>query len=188
VRWLSAIPNSIWVLVGLGLVLAVSAIFGGLNDAEVAEETRPVVPAGEAIETEQFTLVVESARLSDVAPDYSFEPEDGNVYLIVEAVVTNKWTETNTTFADVLQLDWIDEPVTSRTARTLDGSTAAQANPHLPIGVTWVWEVPEDDVEPGATVRVTALAKSFMADGDVTYGSYWFDPVPVAYVDLEVSG
>lgn len=186
VRWLAAVPTSIWFLVGLGIILGVSALFGGLDDADLSARQPPVVAAGEEIVRDEFTTTVHSARLTDVTPGYSFEPEEGFTYLVVEATVTNNGLVTTISFSDLLAIDSLEEPVATRIVRLIDNSTLPQANPGVPTEIAFVWEVPEDAVAPGDTVRLTVNAKTFTRDGDVTFGSYWSDPQPSAYVELEV--
>lgn len=185
-RWLGSIPTSIWFIVGAAVILGVSALFGGLDEADLSSRQPPVVPAGEEIVRDELTTIVHSAYVGDVAPGYSFEPEEGNVYLVVEATVTNNARVTTVTFSELIRVDQLEEPVALRTARLVDGSGLPQANPGVPTGVGFVWEVPEGSVSPGDTVRLTITAKSFTADGDVTFGSYWSDPQPTAFVDIEV--
>ncbi|MDO7881634.1 hypothetical protein [Antiquaquibacter soli] len=187
-RWLAAVPTSAWIVVGAGAVLGISALFGGLDEADLSSKQPPVVAVDEPIVRDELTIAVHSAELSMVAPDYSFEPDEGMIYLLVEATVTNNYTTTAIGLDEALRLDGTEKPTTDRLARVVDGSSLPQANPGLPIGVVWVFQVPEDEVAPGDTVRVTVTAKSFTEDGDVTYGSYWSDPKPTAFVDVEVQG
>lgn len=185
-RWLGSIPTSIWFIVGAALILGASALFGGLDDADLSARQPPVVPVGEEIARDEFTTVVHSAYLADVAPGFTLEPDEGNTYLVVEATVTNHGRVTTITFSDLLQLDQLEDPLAARTARLIDGSGLPHANPGLPIAVAFIWEIPEGTVSPGDTVQLTVMAKSFMEDGDVTFGSYWSDPQPTAFVDVEV--
>lgn len=186
VRWLAAVPTSIWFLVGLGLILGVSALFGGLDDADLSARQPPVVVAEEEIARDELTTVIHSAVLTDLSPGYSFDPEEGFTYLVVEGTVTNNGLVTTISFDDLLRIEALEEPAVAHTARTIDNSTLPQLNPLVPTGIAFVWEVPEDAFASGDTVRLTVQAKTFTRDGDITFGSYWSDPQPTAYVDVVV--
>jgi hypothetical protein len=171
-RVLDSVPAKWWLFGIAALVLAASALFGGLADAGRAEVELPVLTAGEEFVGPQLTTTISSAELTDVAPDYSFEPEEGNTYLVVTAVVTNTVKKSTTSVADLLQLEWLDDDaqgVTERVALVSDGTSLPQANPGVPIEVAFVWEVPVGNVVPGDT-----------------FGDYWSNPVVAAHVDVEV--
>lgn len=187
-RWIESVPTSVWLIAGAAVILGVSALFGGLDDADLSSREPPVVAADEEIARDELSTIVHSASLTDLAPGYSFEPDEGNTYLVVEATVTNNARVTTTAFTDLLQFDWLEDPLATRTVRLIDGSGVPQANPGIPTAVAFVWEIPEARVSTGDSVRLTVMAKSFTADGDVTFGSYWSDPRPTAFVDLEVEG
>ncbi len=175
-----------WFVAGAALLLGVSALFGGLDEADRSAAEPPLVPVGERIVRDEFTVVVESARLMDIAPGYSLEPEAGNRYLVVTTTVTNNWRVSTTSLGDLLHLEWAEEPDATRTVRLIDDSPLAQANPGFPVNVAFVWEIPQGEREVGETARITVSARTLTEDGDVTYGSYWSDPRPTAYVDVIV--
>lgn len=188
-RALDSVPAKWWLFVIAAVVLAASAIFGGLDDATQADPEPPVLSPGQAFVGPQLTTTLHTAELMEVAPGYTLEPEDGFTYLVVMATVTNTSTTSTTAITDLLQLEWLDDETQGepdRTALLSDGTSLPQANPGVPIDVAYIWQVPIGDVEPADTVRVAIRSKTFTLDGDVTYGSYWSDPVVAARVDLEV--
>ncbi len=175
-----------WLVAGAAVILGASALFGGLDEATPSAEEVPVTAVGEPIVRDEFTVIVESAQLMDIAPGYSLEPEAGNTYFVVSATVTNNWRVSTTSLGDLLRLEWAEEPDATRTVRLIDDSPLAQANPGVPTSVAFVWEIPQAEREVGATARITVSARTLTEDGDVTYGSYWSDPRPTAYVDVIV--
>ncbi len=179
-------PLRWWFLTGVGALLAISALFGGLADAESVAAGPPHVEAGTENVGPQFTSIVRSAETSPVVPGIVSEPEEGNTYLLVSATVTNTW-RISTNANDLLQLPWLGDglAVAERVVLVSDGTTNPQAHPGVPIDVVYVWEVPLADV-PESTMPVTVIEKVLTEDGDLTYGAYWSDPTPAAIVTLAV--
>jgi len=191
VKAIDSVPLKWW-FTGVGVViLAVSAAFGGLADAQEVRALIPQLQPGDQFVGPELSATLHSAELTDVAPDYTIEPEAGNTYLVVTATVTNNWKESTILISDLLRLEWLKdeaEGVPSRVALLSDGTSLPQANPGVPIEVAYIWEVPLDALTPGDDVEVAIRTKTFVLDGDVTYGSYWADPVTAATVTLEVEG
>lgn len=186
---LDSVPARWWLFAIAAVALAASAIFGGLDDASQADPEPPVLSPGEAFVGPQLTTTLHTAELMDVAPGYTLEPDDGFTYLVVTATVTNTSVTSTTAIDDLLQLEWLDDETKGepdRTALVSDETPLPQANPGVPMDVAYIWQVPIGELESGDTVRVSIRSKTFVQDGDVTYGSYWAYPVVAARVDLEV--
>lgn len=189
-RLIDAIPVKWWLAIVAALILAASAIFGGLDDAAPAEAETPVLSAGEPFVGPELTASLHEAWLTDLAPGLTLNPDDGFTFLVVSATVTNTWTRSTTAIRDLLQLEWIVDDTAGepdRTALISDGTPSPQAEPGVPMEVAYIWQVPIDRVADGDTVRVAIRSKTLTVDGDVTFGSYWADPTIAAQVDLEVS-
>ena len=81
-----------WLLTGItGVFLAVSAVFGGLDDAPVP--AAPVIEAGDTHAGSELTVTVTEALLIDAFPEQLVVPEEGGRLLVVRAVVENTTTE-----------------------------------------------------------------------------------------------
>jgi hypothetical protein len=190
-RALDSVPAKWWLGIIAAIVLGASAVFGGLDDATVASPEPRLLAAGDTFTAPELSTTVHSARITDLAPGYSLEPDVGNTYLVVTATVMNNWTTSTTSIGDLLQLEWLETEThgeADRTALVSDGSPLPQANPGVPTDVAYIWQVPVDELSPGDIVRVSIRSKTLTVDGDVTYGSYWSSPIVAARVDVEITG
>lgn len=191
VRLIDSVPTRWWFTVAGAAVLAVSALFGGLDDASRAAVEPPVLEAGESFAGPELTTVVHSAEVADDAPGLAFEPEEGFTYFVVTATVTNNYTVSTIVIGDLLQLEWLGGETNGEADRIFlvsDETSLPYAHPDVPMEVAYIWELPEDTVLAGDTVQIAIRSKTLTVDGDVTYGSYWSDPVVAARVDVEVGG
>jgi len=189
VLWLSAMPFGWWIVAGVALVLGVSALFGGLADADLSANDPPVVASGEEIVRDELTTVVASVAVGADFPGIVSAPDDGQTHLVLTATVTNNYRLSTVAITDLFQFDQIpDMPPYDRVVLLADGTTLPQAHPGVPLEAAWVWTIDDDVIKVGDTVRVSVMAKTLTEDGLVSYGSYWSDPVPTAWVDLVVTG
>ena len=188
-RWLDRVPLRWWFIAGVAVLLAISALFGGLADADRVEAGPVEVGAGTEIVGPELTTTVRSAEISSSAPGVFGEAEEGTAYLVIEATVTNTWRVSTITFTDLLQLPSLGEEgaKAERVVLLSDNTTGVQAHPGVPVDVAFVWELPVLQL-PDSTIAVSVMAKTLTEDGDVTYGSYWSDPEPIAIVTLTVEG
>jgi len=186
-RLLDRVPLRWWFIGTIGLLLAGSAAFGGLADAETADVGPVAVEPGEEFVGPELAVVVDSAEFSDTAPG-RYEPDEGYTYLVVRATVTNLWTVSSITFTDLLQIPEFGEDLAKAERVTFsDGTLGPQINPQVPVDVVFMWDFPSSLIPEDGVVPVTIMSKSFTEDGDVTYGSYWSDPQPAAIVTLETT-
>ncbi|GAA2228292.1 hypothetical protein N1031_05450 [Herbiconiux moechotypicola] len=185
-----------WLVSGLFAVfLACSALFGGLETAAVTPP--PALAAGEPYSGAQLRIAVERAALIDGFPEQYIEPEtEGNRLLVVVATVENLWrnpasTISNIGAADNLRpvgvagLDAASEPLT--VAVLNDGAEYPELQTGVPIELAFIWEVTPDAVADGDEIAVDVYDKSYRADGFVTSGERWENPVVAATVTLEVA-
>lgn len=185
--WLSNMPVGWWIVLGVAVVLGVSALFGGLDDADPTADNPPTVALGEPIVRDELTTVVQSLSVGDSALGAIGEPDEGMAYLVLTARVTNNYTLSTVTITDLFQFDeYPDMPPYDRVVLLADDTTLPQAHPGVPIDAAWVWSIDEDMISAGDTVRVSVMAKTLTKDGLVSYGSYWSDPIATAWVDVEV--
>lgn len=185
-RALDAVPAFAWVGAAALVVVGVVGLFGGLATAQRHLEEPPVLAVGEEHIGPQFTVQVHDAALMDVAPGFSIEADDGNEYLVVTVTLTNNYIKSATSPDEAIALEWLDEDHINvdRVVVVSDGTSLAQAHPHLPVDVAVVWQVPRGSIDEGETLRVSIMEAALRTDSELTYGDYWYDPIPVAYVDL----
>lgn len=185
-RVLDTVSTRHWILLGGAVLLAITGLFGGLATADKQIRELPVLAVGEEHVGPQFSVAVHDLELMDVAPGYSFEADEGNEYLVVTMTLTNNYVTSTIAITDAIGFEWLDEEYSTadRTVLLSDSTTLAQAHPHLPIEVAMVWQVPRDSIAEGETVPVSIMQASLRTDGDVTFGAYWYDPVPVAHVNV----
>lgn len=185
-RALAAVPTLVWILVGVLVFLGFAGLFGGLGTAQRQADQLPVIAVGEEHVGPQFSVAVHDATLMDVAPGFSLEADDGNEYLVVTVTLTNNYRVSTTSIRDAIALEWLDEEYAKveRTVVVSDKTTLAQVHPGVPVDVAMVWQVPRDTIDDGEELRVSVMEASLRTNSGLTFGDYWHDPVPVAYVDV----
>ena len=190
VRLVASVPTLWWIVAGAALILGVSALFGGLDDADsVGEVTTPVIEVGEEYPAAQFTTTVTGAGLYDVFPTEFSEPdEEGNRFLVVTAIVTNNYYQSTTATGTLLRLEFLgeDDQESARQVLMSDLTGNPQADPRIPQEIGFVWEVAGDTFAEGDTVRVSIARQSLFTENTIVYGDYWKDPVVAAWVDVTI--
>ncbi|MDH6180619.1 hypothetical protein M2152_000801 [Microbacteriaceae bacterium SG_E_30_P1] len=187
-RWLDRVPLRWWVIAAVAALLGISAVFGGLNEAERADDGPEVVSVAEEFVGPELATTVHSVEIDTAVTGRVGEAEEGNTYLAVSATVTNLWKVSSITFTDLLQLPWLgDDLAKAERVVYADGELGVQVNPNVPVDVVFIWEIPTELVPEDGIIPVTIMAKSFTEDGDVTYGSYWSSPEPAAVVELDAT-
>jgi hypothetical protein len=179
-----------WLVTGSTLVvLAASAAFGGLDDAPA--EALPALGPGDPVTGAQLRIAVERARLLDALPEAGLTPDDGNRLLIVVATVEDVWDGPVPTLPGIgaadnlrpLGIPGIDGDADPDAVLLLaDGTMSPELQPHVPMELAFVWEVPAASVraDPGAELAVEVYDKTYRAEGFVTYGERFEDPFPQA--------
>lgn len=183
-----------WLVSGLvGLFLVASAAFGGLDAAGAPPV--PEVAAGQSYTGEQLRITVDRATLIDAFPEQSIVPDEGNRLLVVIATVEDVWNEPALTIsgqgaADNLRpvgvegLDATSEPFS--VAVIDDGSQYPELQPGVPIELAFIWQVEAGAITDGDEVRVDIYDKTYRAEGFLTYGDRFIDPVVAAYTTVEL--
>jgi len=183
-RLLDTVSTRHWILLAGAVLLAITGLFGGLATVEKEPVVLPVLPIGEEHVGAQFGVAVHSVELMDVAPAYTFEADEGNEYLVVSITLTNNFVVSTTDIDEAISLEGLKLPKIDRTVLLSDSTPLPQAHPGLPIDVALVWQVPRGSVADKETVQVSIMEASLQTEPDLLFGDYWYDPVPVAHVDL----
>ncbi len=147
-------PWWLWVLVGAGSLVGIVALLGGFN--EVPIEKLPQVELGEQFVGNEVALAVDDIYLSRTAPVTGYDPDEGDVYLVVEATAENTTASPNIFVNRSLRvlvegaIGSTDAPYNVVDLRTGDAVSFLQAG--LPIQVAFLWVVDEDRIEPGQEI------------------------------------
>ncbi len=175
--------RQLWQL-GAAVILAIGALFGGLDTVDTKRES---FHAGQPFSDGEFTLTVARATVLDeiragkrhVAP-----AEPGSRYLGVVTTIRNDGTIPGR-LEDELELR---EPPQSQAVgvfRFADGSYMGHLGPGLTEKVAFVWKLPRSAIDPGANVTLRVWRKRF-TELLVTYGRDWVNTMSYAQIDLPV--
>jgi hypothetical protein len=183
-----------WLVSGIvGLFLVVSAAFGGLDDA--APDPLPALAAGDTFTGAELRITVDRAVLIDSFPEQNIVPDDGKRLLVLVATVEDVWTKPASTRPSIGAADnlrpvgvaGIDESTAPRTVAVLsDGTEYPDLQPGVPIELAFIWDIDPDALAAGESLRVDVYDKSYLADGFVTFGERFENPVVAAYAELPV--
>lgn len=183
-RLLDKVSTRHWILVAGAVLLAITGLFGGLTTVEKEVVVLPVLAVGEEHVGPQFSVAVHDLELMDVAPGYTFEPDEGNEYLVVTVTLTNNWVASTTDIDEAITIEGLDLPPIDRRVLLSDSTELPQAHPRIPIDVALVWQIPRDTFADGETVQVAIMEASLRTESELSFGDYWYDPLPVAHVEL----
>jgi hypothetical protein len=189
-----------WLLSGItGVFLAVSAAFGGLDDAPV--QSPPVLEAGDTHQGAELTVSVGQALLIDAFPEQLLTPEKGHRLLVVRAVVENTTTaplrlasaptgpaRLSGITADTIRVSGVAGLVAATPPVGVlvidDGSDDAVVQPGVPVELAFVWDVAADAVAEGDSIEVQLMDRVKISEGELTYGGLYDDPVVSATLEL----
>lgn len=174
-QWFSGLGfKQMWQLVVV-VVLAATALFGGLEDADT-EVTR--FEPGEEFSDGQFTLAVARASLVDeimvgtrvVVPD-----NPGRKYLGLVVWIRNDGSVPGNLLDE---FDIVGHPGQRLAGvfRMADSTYSARLGPGLDDEMAFVWELPDNAVVPGESVTLRVWKKKY-TELMVTYGQAWVDSV-----------
>ena len=154
-----------------GLVVAVAALFGGLDSVDAKPK---VVSVGQAYSDGEFTLTVRGAvAVKDVQAGLRViaPAEPGHVYLGLITTIRNDGT-IPARLAD--EFDLRDQPQKRFTGvfRIDDGSYISGLGPKLTEKAAFLWKLPQSAIAPGSSVTVRVWQKKF-TEMLVTYGKDW---------------
>jgi hypothetical protein len=174
-QWFAGLGfRQMWQLVVL-LVLAATALFGGLDDVDTS--VTPFEP-GEEFNDGQYTLTVVRATLLEeitggtriVLPD-----NPGMSYLALTTQIRND----GTTPGNLLRtFDLTGQPKQRFVGayRVADSTYNNTLGPGLSQDTAFIWEVPEGAIQAGGSVTLRVWKKKY-SELMVTYGQAWLDSV-----------
>lgn len=173
-----ALPLKSITRIAVVVVLAGSAVFGGLADAAgppIAE-----LELGQPHHGTPLTITVQSVSVVDALPGNSAEPEPGQSFLRVRAEMVNEWDEPLLRPLDGVRVSGIDGfDATAEAAMLLyaaDGDALLRLQPGVPTVVDLVWPVRTADAAPGSAVAVELFDLSLYTFTAVATGQDWSDP------------
>lgn len=173
-RWLAERPVRQWWKAALAVVLAVAALFGGLDTVNTG-----AVPfaAGEDFSDGQYTVTVHGATLLPkvTGGNRTIGPvQPGKLYLGVTVTLTNDGT-TPGRLRNELDLRDVPGKEFFGAWRVRDGSQIQTLGPGLTEKLAYLWVVPRDALQSGDTVSVRVWKKQ-LKQLMVTYGGEeWLD-------------
>lgn len=172
-RWLTERGPRQWWTAALAVILAVAALFGGLDRVETGVTS---FSPGEAFSDGQYTVTVHRARLVPElkAGGFALAPEKpGRRYLGVVVTLRNDGTAPGR-LDRALELHGVDDAEFVGVSRMADGSRAITLGPGLTEELAYVWELPQDALAPGDSITLRVWRKS-LREGLVIYGEHYID-------------
>ncbi|MDZ4268253.1 MAG: hypothetical protein U1D00_21615, partial [Mycobacterium sp.] len=162
-----------WWKAGVAAILAMAALFGGLDTVNTSVTS---FKPGEKFSDGEFTLTIDRAR---VVPDLRagsrvLEPaKPGRAYLGVVATLRNDGTIPGRLASE---LDLRDQPDSEFVGvmRLSDSSHIVSLGAGLEEQLAFVWEVPEDALAAGDFATLRVWQKTFK-QGFVIYGELWVE-------------
>lgn len=172
-RWLFERELRQWWKAGVAAILAMAALFGGLDTVNTSVTS---FKPGEKFSDGEFTLTIDRAR---VVPDLRagsrvLEPaKPGRAYLGVVATLRNDGTIPGRLASE---LDLRDQPDSEFVGvmRLSDSSHIVSLGAGLEEQLAFVWEVPEDALAAGDFATLRVWQKTFK-QGFVIYGELWVE-------------
>ncbi|MGE2737851.1 hypothetical protein [Mycolicibacterium vaccae] len=186
-RWLAQLGPRQWGKIALVAILAVAALFGGLDRVDTGVTS---FHPGEQFSDGQYTVTVHRARLVSELSAGGFalaREKAGRRYLGVVVTVRNDGTATGS-LDRVLQLHSAADTEFVGVMRVDDGSQAIRLGPGLEEQLAYVWELPEGELVPGDSVTLRVWRRS-LSEGMVIYGEHYIDSsTDYGQVVLDVMG
>lgn len=173
-RWLSERGLRQWWQAGLVAILAIAALFGGLDTVDTKVTS---FKPGQEFSDGQFTVIVERARLIDElrgGRGVVGSARPGRRYLGVVATLRNDGTVPGG-LGDELDLRDVGGREFFGVLRLRDGSLIQTLGPGLTEELVFAWSVPEDAVESGAAVTLRVWKKTYTQLKVAYGGEQWID-------------
>jgi hypothetical protein len=178
---------SIWLLLGAVGVVAVVATWLTGGFAAAKPPALPQLEVGKALDTGQWQVVVQRAWLSARRAD-GRAVAPGKVSLNLEATLTNRTRESSSDIASAFRIGM--PAITAKTVPNLlllrDNSVLGMLHPKMPEQVALSWELPAGSAIPDP-LPVVILSKVYKSRDNLSGGSGWFTPKPLAEVRLRVA-
>lgn len=180
-RTIDLIPTS-WFLPGAGAVLlAATAVFGGLEAAAV--DPTPAVTVGETFTGSDLEMTVVGVELrSERGEAIVFPDEDsGERALVVVVDVVNTFDSPRSSAAqrrdspvvDGIHVEGVEE--VGAVSRADDGTGFPMMQPDVPVRMLLAWVVGPDDFHDGDEIRLTLPDSTHRVGQSVVRGDYWDD-------------
>jgi hypothetical protein len=169
------------------VVVVVGAVagFGGLNT--VAEPPVARATSGQVVVGKQLDVTIEDAFLADGFDPY-FEPDEGNRFLAVRALVTNVSKTPMDSVKDNILVDGLvgsnGKPQADEVIRIGESSSNPMLQPGVAQEIVLLWQIPAADKKAGAEITVHVLDKT-MRKGFL-FDDSWDNPIVTADVALVV--
>jgi hypothetical protein len=152
------LPGWLWAALVVLVALLLAVPLGGWDHVDRADAAVQQLAPGEQHVSEPFATTVLSAEVADRDPASSFDPEPGTRFLVVRARVDNRTDETRDAPGDLLVPDGVDlGPAGTVTLARDAGSRSSAVQPGLPDELLFVWELDDDAVQPGDTLRLRVV-------------------------------
>jgi hypothetical protein len=167
-RWIAGLTFRQWWQAVVAVILAATALFGGLDTVD--PKVTPFKP-GEAFNDGEFTITVDRARfLNELrgGPGIVGPAKPGRRYLAVVATLRNDGTVPGRLRNEI---DLRDQPTKEFFGvwRYRDGSPIQTLGPGLTEELVFAWVLPETALSPGQTVTLRVWKKEYR-QLMVTYG------------------
>lgn len=174
-QWFAGLGfRQMWQLVVV-LVLAATALFGGLDDANTSVT---LFEPGEEFSDGQYTLtVIRATLLEEITGGTRVVLADnpGVAYLAVSAQIRND----GTTPGNLLRaVDLTGHPGQRFVGayRIADSTYNSTLGPGLSQDTAFIWELPDGAIQPGGSVTLRVWKKKY-TELMVTWGQAWVDSV-----------
>jgi hypothetical protein len=176
---------ALYAVSALVVVLGAVAGFGGLNTVEEPPVARAT--SGQVVAGKQLDVTIEDAFLADGFEPY-LEPDEGNRFLAVRALITNVSNTPMDKAKDNVLVDGVvgsnGDPQADEVIRVGESSSNPTFQPGVAQEVVFLWQIPIADRKAGSEITVHVLDKTLRKG--FLFDDSWDDPVVTADVSLVV--
>lgn len=180
-RSIDLIPTSWLLTAGGAVLLATTALFGGLQAAAV--DPVPELAAGDTFAGSDLEMTVVGVELRSDHGNTSLYPDEekGERVLVVTVDVVNTFPTPRSSvygtrdsyMLNGIVVEGIDEPAS--VSRADDGRISPVLQPDVPARLLVSWIVGPDDFRDGEEVTLTLPASTHYVGQSVMRGDYWDD-------------
>jgi hypothetical protein len=180
--WLGQVAILHILQVGFVIILATTALFGGLDTVDTK-----VTPfgAGEPFGDGQFTVTIDRAvAVKTLSTTKIARPKDGFRYLAVVATVRNTGTIPGRLTNEI---DLRDHPEKEFIGvfRDADSTLILRLGPGLSESLVFVWRLPESALRPGTSITLRLWRKQF-GELVINFGEDWLETDDYGVITLPV--
>lgn len=180
-RSIDLIPTSWLLTAGGAVLLATTALFGGLEAAAV--DPLPELAVGDTFAGSDLEMTVVGVELRDDRGNSSAYPDEekGERVLVVTVDVVNTFPTPRLSITsgkklpmvNGIHVDGIDEP--GSVSRADDGRGSPMLQPDVPARLLVAWVVGPDDFRDGEEITLTLPDSTHYVGQSVVRGDYWDD-------------